>query len=66
MAGAAKIGMDELDDLIERKLLEMLGDPDSGLKLRPEFKKKIEQKIEQRMKKPSKRVSQREVMKRFG
>lgn len=62
MAKANRISVDELDELIERKVLEMIGDPDSGLRLRPEFKKKLEG----RLKKPSKRVSHREVMKRFG
>jgi hypothetical protein len=62
MAEATKIPLDELEDLIERKLLEILGDPDSGLRLRPEFKKRIAE----RMDKPSKRVTHRDVMKRFG
>ena len=62
MAKVKEMTVDELEELIEQKLLEMLGDPDSGLKLRPEFKKKL--KI--RLKKASKRISHQEVMKRFG
>ena len=36
---------DELEHFIERKLLEILGDPDSGLQLKPEFKKKLMAKL---------------------
>jgi len=33
------LSVDDLEQLIEQKILEMLGDPDSGLELREEFKK---------------------------
>jgi hypothetical protein len=62
MAGVNAMTMDELEQLIEQKLLEFLGDPDSGLQLQPEFKNKLEL----RLKKVSPRVSHEEVMKRFG
>jgi len=53
---------DELEYLIEQKVLELLGDPDSGLQLRQEVK----QELSQRLKKPSPGVSHQEVIKRFG
>jgi hypothetical protein len=61
----AKIGdltIAEFDNLIEQKVLEMLGDPDYGLELKEEFKKKAEE----RLKKNLKRYSHKEVKKRFG
>ena len=54
--------VEDLEQLIENKLLEILGDPDSGLQLREDFKTKIEQ----RLKKPSKRVSHEEVLRRLA
>lgn len=54
--------IEDLEQLIEQKFLEILGDPDSGLKLKEEFKRKLER----RFKKPSKRVSHQEVLKRFA
>jgi len=62
MASVKDLSMDDLEHLIEQKVLEMLGDPDSGLELREEFKKELEE----RLKKPSKRVPQREVLNRSG
>ena len=62
MARVKEMTIDELEQFIEQKLLEILGDPDSGLKLKPEFKKKL--KI--RLKKTSKRTPHEEVMKRFA
>lgn len=55
------MSVDDLEQLIENKLLEILGDPDSGLQLKKEFKAKLEQ----RLKNPSQRISHREVLKRF-
>lgn len=37
--------IEELEQLIEQKLFEILGDPDSGLQLREEFKTKLEQRL---------------------
>ena len=37
--------MDDLEYLIEQKLLEMLGDPDSGLELTEEFKRKLRERL---------------------
>jgi hypothetical protein len=47
---------------VEQKLLEIIGDPDSGLHLKKEFKAKLEQ----RLKKPPKRISHEEVLQRFA
>jgi len=62
MASVKDLTIDDLEHLIEQKVLEMLGDPDSGLELREEFKKELVE----RLAKPSKRVSQQEVLNRFG
>ena len=62
MAEVREMTIDELEDFIEQKLLEILGDPDSGLQLKPEFQKKLEI----RFKKASKRIPHREVIKRFA
>ncbi len=62
MACIKEMTIDELGQLIEQKILEILGDPDSELELRPEFKKKLEL----RLKKNSKRTPHKEVIKRFG
>jgi len=56
------LSMDDLEHLIEQKILEILGDPDSGLELRDEFKEKLRERLE----KPSKRISHEEVLNRFG
>ena len=53
---------DDIEQLVEQKLLEIIGDPDSGLHMKREFKTKLEQ----RLKKPSKRISHEEVLKRFA
>jgi hypothetical protein len=55
------MSIDDLEQLIEHKLLEILGDPDSGLHLNKEFKRKLEQ----RLKKPSKRITHKDVLQRF-
>jgi hypothetical protein len=62
MAKIKDMTIEDLEQLIENKLLEMLGDSDSGLQLKEEFKTKLEQ----RLKKPAKRISHQEVLKRFG
>jgi len=54
--------VEDIEQLIEKKLLEILGDPDSGLHLSEDFKTKLEQ----RLKRPSKRISHDEVLKRFA
>lgn len=54
--------IDELEYLIEQKILEVLGDPDSGLELREEFK----EELKERLKNPSRKISHEEVVKRLG
>lgn len=62
MARAKTVTLDDVEQIVEQKLLEIIGDPDSGLHLKKEFKTKLEQ----RLKKPSKRISHQEAMKRFA
>lgn len=54
--------IDDLENLIEHKLLEIIGDPDSGLEIKEKFKKKLLL----RLKKPSRRISHNEVIKKFA
>lgn len=62
MAKVKEMTTNDIEQLIEHKLLEILGDPDSGLQLTKEFKAKIEQ----RLKRPSERISHEDVVKRFA
>ena len=62
MAKIKDMTMEDLEQLIENKFLEIIGDPDSGLQLRKEFKAKLQE----RLKKPSKTISHKEVLKRFA
>jgi predicted PP-loop superfamily ATPase len=62
MAKIKDITVEELEYLIEQKILEVLGDPDSGLELREEFKEELKRRLEN----PSKRISHEEVVKKFG
>jgi hypothetical protein len=62
MAKITDMSTDDLEQFIEQKLLEILGDPDAGLPLREDFRKNLEQRLQ----KPSKRVSHEEVVKKFG
>lgn len=41
MTKVKDLTIDELEYLIEQKILEVLGDPDSGLELREEFKQEL-------------------------
>ncbi|MCX5805346.1 MAG: hypothetical protein NT010_04660 [Proteobacteria bacterium] len=50
-----------LEQFIEQKVLEIIGDPDSGLQLKKDFKLKLEE----RLKNHSKRTSHKEVLKKF-
>ena len=56
------ITINDLDQIIEEKVIELLGDPDSGLQLKKEFKTELER----RLKKPSKKISHSEVLKKFA
>jgi len=45
MAKVKDLSVDELELLIEQKILEFFGDPDSGLELKPEFKEELERRL---------------------
>lgn len=62
MANIKEMSIDDLEQLIEQKVIEILGDPDSGLQLREEFRKKLKQRLE----KTSKRISHEEGLKQFA
>jgi hypothetical protein len=53
---------DDLENLIEQKILEILGDPDINLELRDEFKRDLYE----RLKKDQEKIPHEEVVKRFG
>ena len=53
----------ELENLIEQKILEFLGDPDSGLELRKPILAKLKKTIAQ---KGRRLVSHAEVLKKYG
>ena len=57
-----QITIEELENLIEQKIMEILGDPDTNLELREDFKEELKVRLASRLK----RVSHQEVMKRFG
>jgi len=57
-----QITIEELENLIEQKILEILGDPDTNLELREDFKEELRARLASH----SKRASHQEVMKRFG
>jgi hypothetical protein len=54
--------VDDLEALIEQKLIEIIGDPDSGLHLEKGFK----EELERRLRNVPKKVSHDEVLKKFG
>ena len=62
MSTIKDLTIDELEYLIEQKVLEVLGDPDSGLELRQEVKEELSQRLEA----PSRRILHQEVVKKFG
>jgi len=62
MTKVKDLTINDLDYLIEQKILEILGDPDSGLELRGEFR----QELERRLKNPSRRIPHREVVKKLA
>jgi len=52
----------EIENIVERKLLEFLGDPDEGLELRPSFVSELKR----RLKSKQKYISHAEVTRRYG
>lgn len=62
MKTVGAMSIDELENLIEQKILEVFGDPDSGLELRDDFKEKLKKRLSEK----GTRISHQEVVKRFG
>ena len=62
MTNVKDLTIDELEYLIEQKILEVLGDPDSGLELKQEFK----EELRRRLGNPSRRIAHDEVADRIG
>lgn len=55
------MSIDELENLIEQKIIEVFGDPDAGLELREDFK----EKLRKRLSSDSRRISHREAVEKF-
>ena len=62
MKTVGSMSLDELENLIEQKILDVFGDPDSGLELSEEFKEKLKKRLSTN----SKRISHKEVIEKFG
>jgi len=62
MKDVKDLTIDELEHLIEEKILEIIGDPDFGLELREDFK----QELRRRLASPSRRISHDEVLRQIG
>jgi hypothetical protein len=45
MSKVKDLTIEDLEFLIEQKVLEILGDPDSGLELKPEFKRELGRRL---------------------
>lgn len=56
--------VEDLDYMIEKKVLEILGDPDLGLELTDAFRERLKQRLSSRAR--GERIPHEEVMKRFG
>ena len=62
VAKVKDLTVDELELLIEQKILEFFGDPDSGLELKQELK----EELKRRLKVTSKRIPHEEATKIVG
>ena len=62
MTSAKDLTLDDLEQFIEQKILEVLGDPDSGLELKEEFK----QELAKRLKSRSRRIPHHKVAAKIG
>lgn len=62
MKTVGDMSIEELENVIEKKILEIFGDPDSGLELSDDFK----EKLLKRLNSGSKRISHQEVVEKFG
>ena len=56
------IAREDLEHMIEMKILEILGDPDAGIELRDKFKAKLRD----RLNRPPRIIPQEEVLKELG
>jgi len=54
--------VDDLENLIEQKVMELLGDPDAGLELRQDFKEELGRRLKNR----GVTTSHQEVIKKFA
>ena len=52
----------QIEAIVERKLLEFLGDPDEGLKLRPSFVAELKKRIKSKQK----LIPHAAVMRKYG
>jgi hypothetical protein len=62
MTKLSGLTVEYLEELIEQKLLEIVGDPDSGLHLEKGFK----ERLERRLRNAPRKVPHDEVLKKFG
>ena len=62
MENISQLTIDDLKNLIEQKIIEVLGDPDISLNLREDFKKELKDRLKRKVK----QFSHQEVIKRFG
>ena len=62
MSKNSAIAREDLENMIESKILEILGDPDAGLELKDEFKARLRE----RQNRVSRIVSHEEVLKELG
>ena len=62
MTNVKDLTIDELEYLIEQKILELLGDPDSGIELKEEFREVLKGRLE----KPKSRIPHHAVVSRIG
>jgi len=61
MSKIKHLTVDDLEHLIEQKVLEFFGDPDSGLVLRTEFR----EELQRRLKNQRQKITHQEVVSRF-
>jgi hypothetical protein len=57
-----QLTIDDLENLIEQKIIEILGDPDIRLDLKEEFREELKTRLSRR----SRAIAHEEAVKRFG
>jgi hypothetical protein len=62
MTNLSQLTKDDLENLIEQKIMEILGDPDTFLDLKQEFRAELRRRIARR----SKRFDHEEVLNKLG